>query len=169
MSKQASTKSPPVCEIESINEPFCIVIFGASGDLTSRKLIPSLFRLYTNNILNDNFFILGAARSNLSNEAFRQKTGEWTDKGNKDILDRKKWEAFSGRLFYTAIAYDDVRTFKTLAKRISALEKKHKTGCNRIFHLATPPNLYEVIIENLGASGLAESKKGFTRIVIEKP
>jgi glucose-6-phosphate 1-dehydrogenase len=167
--KSAKASGLPVCELEAISEPFCITIFGASGDLTSRKLIPSLFRLYSNNILPDNFFILGTARSKLSNEEFRVKTEEWLNKEKGGNYDTTKWRSFSKRLYYKAILYDDLKTYKDLATYISELEKKNKTVGNRIFHIATPPNLYEDIIENLGNSHLSERRDGFARVVIEKP
>lgn len=157
------------CTIDAITEPFCLVIFGASGDLTRRKLIPSLFRLYENDLLPVNFFILGAARTKFSDEEFRAITGEWTKKELRSSGVERKWDAFSKRLFYKDILYDDAATFGNLAGHMSELERRHKTGRNRIFHLAAPPDLYNDIIRNLGASGLSESKGGFARIVIEKP
>lgn len=169
MRKAVSASHLPVCKLEAISEPFCLTIFGASGDLTSRKLIPSLFRLFSNNILPDNFFILGTARSELSNKEFRTRTEEWINKEKKGNYDKAKWELFSKNLYYKTILYNDLQAYKDLSTYIRELEKKNKTGGNRIFHIATPPSLYEEIIENLGNAHLSNSGKGYVRVVIEKP
>ncbi len=161
--------SNTACAIETIKDPFCIVIFGASGDLTRRKLIPSLYRLYINGILPDNFLIVGTARSDMTDKAFRDLTKDWLEKEGKKDFDRKRWNSFSEKIYYKSVQYDDPGTFKSLESYISALEAKHGTSGNLIFHLATPPHLYESIIDNIGSSNLQFSHGGFTRIVIEKP
>lgn len=157
------------CAVESITEPFLLVIFGGSGDLTKRKLVPSLFSLYKNAILPENFVILGIARSKFSNEDFRQMLREWFQEHEAGSFETEKWNGFSKSLFYSDIRYDEVKTFKTLSRKISELEKKNQISRNRIFYLATPPDVSRSTIENLGLSGLSRNNGGSSRVVVEKP
>ena len=151
-------------------DPVTIVIFGASGDLTYRKLVPALHSLVCAGMLPSNFVIVGAARSDLSNEAFRARMKEDVDRfGRLSGDDCQPWEEFSQRLFYQRISYDDADAYRTLAAFLLELEKQYELPGNRLFYLSTPPSLYAPIVETLGAVSLANYKSGFTRVVIEKP
>lgn len=139
----------------SVESPFGIVIFGASGDLTSRKLIPALCQLYTSNILRRDFFILGVARTKMSDDEFRSRfkcDGE-----------------FLKRCYYTSVVYDDPSSYSSLIEKLDFLEKRHRTNRNRIFYLAVPPEVYPHTVENLGRLGLNREEHNFSRIVVEKP
>ncbi len=156
------------CDID-MPDPFCLVIFGASGDLTKRKIIPSIYRLERLNLLPRNFFILGAARSEMTENEFRTTMREAVKKALPDDFSASAWNEFGKRLYYRPASYTDVRAFKRLLQYIPPLEKKHRTKGNRIMYLATPPTVLESIIENLGKSGLSKRTSCYTHIVIEKP
>ncbi|NOZ48669.1 MAG: glucose-6-phosphate dehydrogenase [Chloroflexi bacterium] len=151
-------------------DPITIVIFGASGDLTYRKLVPALHSLACAKLLPEDFIIVGAARSNLSHEDFRTRMNEGVEKFGRLTGDQcMPWADFSQRLFYQRISYDDTDSYTTLTNTLQKLEKEFKLPGNRLFYLSTPPSLYAPIVETLGAVGLASSDSGSVRVVIEKP
>jgi glucose-6-phosphate 1-dehydrogenase len=146
------------------SEPTTIVIFGASGDLTQRKLVPALHSLSCENLIPGDVQVLGVARSSLSDEAFRDRLYE----GVLEYARLKPgicelWGNFEDRNSYMAGSYDDAETYRRLADHLA------KRGGNILFYLATPPTLYPLIIEQLGHAGLNRHKQGWTRIIIEKP
>jgi glucose-6-phosphate 1-dehydrogenase len=150
--------------------PATIVIFGASGDLTYRKLIPSLHSLACSDLLGDDFVIVGVARSDLTNEAFRQRMHEGVETFSRLKGDGcKEWQSFASRLFYHRLLYDEAEGYKELAGNLEALEKKFDLPGNRLYYLSTPPVLYAPIVEQLGETGLAHTNGDFARIVVEKP
>ena len=158
------------CEIERADEPCAIVIFGASGDLTSRKLVPSLHCLYVNGLLPEEFIILGVGRKEISDDTFRQDMERaLRDGGSRCELDEGKLRDFIKKLFYHKLDYTDVNAYKELEDHLNRLESEGVPGGNRIYYLSTPPTVYEAISENLGLSGLAEEDTGWRRIVVEKP
>jgi len=157
------------CEI-AVSKPCCLVIFGAEGDLAKRKLLPSLYRLYTSGMLSDNFFILGTSRTELGAERFRETMLAAVKEAMPASFDLKAWAGFSAMLYHSAFDYGDGPAYGSkLRDLLPMLEKKHQTRGARIFYLAVPPTVFEDIIENLGAAGLAREEAGSSRIVIEKP
>jgi glucose-6-phosphate 1-dehydrogenase len=159
-------------------EPAAIVIFGASGDLTQRKLVPALHSLGCGGSLPPATRVVGVARTPLSNEAFRDSLYEGVVgyarlKPSPGICDL--WPRFAERHSYLAGSYDDPATYLHLGQRLAQLDAEFGTGGNVLFYLATPPVLYPVIVEHLGRAGLnhADSKhpseQGWRRIIIEKP
>ncbi len=156
------------CELE-IPDPFCLVIFGASGDLTQRKILPSLYRLYMHGLLPEHFFILGAARTDMTEGAFRELMGEKAATAFAEDFSRSQWDEFASRLHYLRVDYEKAEAFPSLKEKIGFLEKRHQMKGDRIFYLAIPPDIYEPVIANLGSSGLSLEEEGFTHIVIEKP
>lgn len=156
------------CEVET-PDPFCLVIFGASGDLTQRKILPALYRLDRLKLLPKNFFILGAARSEMNEEIFRKTMLSAVKKSLTDDFSASSWEKFAQRLFYLTLDYSETNAFKKLAEILKPLENKHKTLGNRIFYCATPPAVLEPIVQNIGITGLSHKSGGYTHIVIEKP
>ena len=157
------------CDWDKAPDPCGVVIFGASGDLTLRKLVPSLYNLYRHGGLPNCFYILGAARTDLTDEAFR-------DKMRQGILtsgfEMDGWEDFSRRLHYQTIYYDRPESFADLALKAESLDFLHQTGGSRIYNLAIPPNLYREVVERMGAAGLCREypERGvWSRLVIEKP
>jgi glucose-6-phosphate 1-dehydrogenase len=156
------------CEIE-VPPPCCLVIFGASGDLAKRKLIPSLYRLYRHGMLPEQFFVLGSSRAALDDNRFR---AEMRDAVKEAVatFEEDQWSAFSERLYYSSFQYDDAKAYrKDLRDRLPALEQRHRTRGNRIFYLAVPPTVFPDVIENLGAAGLSREEIGCSHLVVEKP
>jgi glucose-6-phosphate 1-dehydrogenase len=161
--------SPEFCRIEPITEPCSIVIFGASGDLTKRKLIPALYNLACNKLIPKKFFIIGAGRTELSDEEFRKMLAVTTNVKSMTKTDKRVWEKFARGLYYCRLDYDDMGDYKALLQRLYTLERKNDLKRNRIFYIATPPDIYETIVDNLGRCGFSEEGDGCVRIVIEKP
>lgn len=147
-----------------------MVIFGASGDLTYRKLLPAIFDLCKNNLLPPNFAVLGVSRSKLSDEAFREKM----KKGIKNFshyknADDKTIDQFLSKVFYLSMDTGNGNEYTELKKRLTKIDKELKTDQNYIFYLSTPPQLYSKIPKYLYGQGLNLEHKGFRRIIIEKP
>lgn len=147
-----------------------IVIFGASGDLTNRKLIPSIYDLYKQDLLPDCFAVLGVSRTKFSDEAFRDKVKQGIlDFAKKDTDDTAALDAFLEMLYYQPIDTKSVDDYGVLKERLEGLDAKCNTGGNYIFYMSTPPSLYEVIANNLAAHKLNKEKDVFRRLIVEKP
>ncbi|VAW12427.1 Glucose-6-phosphate 1-dehydrogenase [hydrothermal vent metagenome] len=139
-----------------------LIIFGASGDLTRRKLIPALYRLYLQKLLPERFAVLGVSRTHLSNEEFRSKVDEFLPQGNEV-------ETFKQMLFYQALAVADTREYKKLKTLLDELGSRLDIPPNYIFYLSTPPSMYSIIPKNLYEAGLSLSANHFRRLIVEKP
>jgi glucose-6-phosphate 1-dehydrogenase len=149
--------------------PFVIVIFGASGDLTQRKLAPALHTLASQRLMPERYAVLGVARSPLSDEAFRAQLREGVAAHGRIKPDqRQPWESFASNVSYLAIGYEDADSYHLLTQRLAELSAALGSD-NYLFYLSTPPQLYQPIVAHLGAAGLAQSETGWRRIVIEKP
>ena len=145
----------------------CIVIFGASGDLTHRKLIPALYNLYKIGRLSENFSVLGVARSELNDETFREKMREaliHNEETTPETLD-----AFCSHLYYQAVNTSDAQDYGKLVPRLDNLHDKYQTCGNTLYYMSTPPSLYGVIPECLAAHALNTEEYGWKRIIVEKP
>ena len=155
-------------------EPFTLVVFGASGDLTRRKLMPAIFQLWCQNLLPAEFSVVGFARSPKSDDEFRTELLEASPDGfacRNDPDGRCNWDDFAARVFYHRGAYDSVEDFVALGKRIDELADTGRGGRNCMYYLATPPVAFEPIVAQLGAAGLARNAQSdpWARVVIEKP
>jgi glucose-6-phosphate 1-dehydrogenase len=166
---EAMRSSAYYCEVPS--DPCAIVMFGASGDLARRKLLPALYDLSYHACLAPRFRLLGFARTHMSDDDFRQKAGESLPKGNEEGADENQKAEFLKQLQYFAGDYDDPEAFRQLAKRLDELDGEGQLSGNRLFYLATPPEVYAHVIEQLKNAGLTKPKteKSWTRIIIEKP
>jgi glucose-6-phosphate 1-dehydrogenase len=150
-------------------EPASVVIFGASGDLARRKLVPALHTLACEGLFPPESQVLGVARSEMSDEDFRDRIYSGVEayaRLQPGIC--RRWPGFQDRHSYLPGSYDDPETYERLIERLAAFDAEAGTGGNRLFYLATPPFLYPVITEQLGQAGLNRSE-GWTRIIIEKP
>ncbi len=150
--------------------PFTIIIFGASGDLTARKIIPSLFHLYKSNNLPNPVQIVGVSRTTMSSEEYQTLLKETMDKRGHTL--GEQWHNFAHLISYIPIEYDSQDSYKDLAQQLRQLDQEKSTRGNRIFYLATPPTLYASIAEQIGNAGLAvenSNGNGWSRIVVEKP
>lgn len=147
-----------------------LIIFGASGDLTYRKLIPAIWDLYENKNLPTHFAILGLGRTALSDEAFREKMLDGIVKfALKKPSDTKTAEAFLAKLFYYSFDPQSTQEYAGFKSYLFNLDQQFGTQENFIFYLATPPNLYQTIPVELANQNLNCEKQGFKRIIIEKP
>jgi glucose-6-phosphate 1-dehydrogenase len=144
-----------------------LVIFGASGDLTSRKLIPALYLLHQKGRLPKATRIVGVARTSFTHEAWRDELTASTQKFLGKAFDAQSWQTFAPNLYYHAGDIDQPEHFAALAKSLGELEGD--AGATRLYYLATAPTLYATAIAHLGAAGLADESRGVRRIVIEKP
>ena len=148
-------------------ENCCIVIFGASGDLTARKLVPALYNLYKVGRLGKHFSVLGVARTGLSDDEFRQKMHEALIKFEQ--ASGPELEAFCEHLYYQAVNTSDALDYAKLLPRLDELHNKYGSSGNTLYYLSTPPSLYGVIPECLAAHGLNTEEFGWKRIIVEKP
>ena len=156
----------------SQSSPCILVIFGASGDLTKRKLVPALFDLYRQKLLPERFAVLGVSRSEYSDDAFRTYMLENVRKyHNGDGLDEALLKRFIAHLYYQAIDTNDAAAYATLKTRLDDLNDERQTGGNYIYYLSTPPSLYDKIPRYLGAHDLQVQGEGqgWKRLIIEKP
>ncbi|WP_235296009.1 glucose-6-phosphate dehydrogenase [Portibacter marinus] len=147
-----------------------LVIFGASGDLTARKLIPALYNLCKGNYLPKNFIVLGASRTDMTDEDFRDKVLNESEffakeRGAKNACIKD----FSKQLYYQDLGGDYSSSYQPLKERIEQLAQENDIPPNYIFYLSTPPSIYIKIAENLSEAGLTDEKEGWKRLVVEKP
>ncbi len=172
----ADTKVPDLevpfqsCVMEGTPDPCTIVIVGASGDLTARKIIPALFNLYVIGAMPDPFSIVGCARTELDDDAFRDRMKEALE--TTGSFKAAEWDGFAGRLHYRPVDYEDKSSFIDLAGFLDGLGKKGSTKGNRVFYLAIPPTLYKPTASALGEAGLSsegQDRSPWSRIVVEKP
>lgn len=145
-----------------------LVIFGASGDLTKRKLIPALYALEIQNLLPEKFAIIGASRTEMSDDNFREAMNEGLQKFSNE-KDKSNADAFLKKIFYQSVDADEPATYKMLAKKLTDLQKSLGINGNSIYYLSTPPSLYGVIPKNLAINNLNDQSNGWKRIIVEKP
>ena len=144
-----------------------MVIFGASGDLTSRKLIPALYRSFQRQRLPKDTRIVGVSRSPFTDATWREELATTTAKYEGAAFDAATWEEFSKTIYYCPGDINAAEDFQTLSTRLNELEGGRPA--DRVYYVATMPQLYEKAAAQLGEAGLVDDSKGARRIVIEKP
>ncbi|HXZ19859.1 MAG TPA: glucose-6-phosphate dehydrogenase [Candidatus Acidoferrales bacterium] len=150
--------------------PCIMVIFGAMGDLTKRKLLPSLYNLAKHNLMSDNFAVVGVSRAPMTHEEFREKQRAVMDQFATDKFDPALGKWLVDRLYYSCVNFDDKEAYKNLAALLEQLARDCKTGGNIFFYLATAPEFFGVVSRNLKAVGLLDEENGcFRRVIVEKP
>jgi glucose-6-phosphate 1-dehydrogenase len=166
---------------ERVPEPAAMVIFGASGDLTHRKLFPALYSLTRDRLLPARFAIIGFARKPLTDDAFREEMRQsCAQYARRRPLDPELWAAFARHVFYQEGAYDDPASFTRLKTQLEEIERTLGLPGNRVFYLSTPPSSFAPVIKSLGQAGLAppppaagtappQPPPSFARVIIEKP
>jgi len=157
--------------IESLPDPCGVVIFGASGDLTSRKLIPSLFSLYQKGLMPEGFFVLGCGRTRMSDESFRDKLAAALADKFGSAGDEKRKE-FLARCHYQSGDYQSLELYQDLSGRVEQLRQRFNSGGNCLFYLSTPPALYLPVVERMDAAKLSrepQNGRPWRRVVVEKP
>ena len=161
--------TPPV---EHVPDPCVIVIFGASGDLTKRKLLPALFHLQQSGLLPKNFAVVGVARRELgSSFAEDMKEGIVQSDKVKDDGKMKEVDDFISRVSYHAMNFDDHAGYEKLNDTLEQIDREHGTGGNRLFYLATAPEYFAEIVRQLAVHGMTKNEDGksWARCIIEKP
>ncbi len=144
-----------------------IVIFGASGDLTGRKLIPALYQLFRKGRLSAPLNVVGVSRTNFSHAEWRVELARTTEKFLKDAFDQNTWDQFAETIYYQPGDIGNIEDFITLSKFLENLEEGE--AATRVYYLSTAPRFYQPAIEHLGQAGLACEANGPRRVVIEKP
>ncbi len=157
--------------IERMPAPCIMVIFGASGDLTRRKLIPALYNLALERLLPVGFTVVGFARHDENDASFRRKMREAVDEfSRRTPVDEAVWDSFSQGLFYVRGDFTTSDPYEGLAGRLTELDGQRGTLGNRMFYLATPPDFYDDIIELIGRHNLNDGpESSWQRIIVEKP
>ena len=150
-------------------EPNAMVIFGATGDLARHRLIPALYDLYAGGYLPRGFSAVGFARRPLGDEGFRAQSREMCQRYCELQFAPEVWESFAEGLVYVQADLSQREGYDRLAQRLAALDRERGTAGNRIYYLATLPGLYPVIARLLGEARLAQSERGWVRLVVEKP
>jgi len=151
-------------------EPCAIVIFGATGDLTHRKLVPALYNLAADGNLPPSVSVVGFARRDKTDEIFRTELEEAARKFSRQKINDEVWASFASSIFYHRSAFDQSEGYDALAERLDALDRERGTRANRLFYLAAAPDQFQVILENLSRSGLNKTKDGgWSRVIVEKP
>ncbi len=152
-------------------EPCAVVIFGATGDLTARKLMPALYNLARERLLPGGFSVVGFARRDWSDEQFRAVMKEAVAKHSREPLRDDLWDSFARGLHYVSGSFDDPAAYETLGTRLAKQDAVHGSAGNRLFYLATPPKSYGEIAARVGEAALVRGGRdgGWTRLVVEKP
>ncbi len=152
--------------------PTIIVIFGASGDLTRRKLMPSLYNLCVDNLLPADFLLIGCGRKPLSDDRFRQFAREAVAEHARIPMSEDSWNPLAGKMHFQTGNYDDPETYQALASKIEKLEEETSRRYHLLFYISTPPSVFKPILENLGRSGLSRLSGPYGRsaaVIVEKP
>ncbi len=153
-----------------ISPPCILVIFGAAGDLTKRKLVPALYNLRRNNLLPEEFAVIGLARAEMSDEEFRHRLRDDMNEFATEKVEDELWNWLASRLFYLSGDFNDDETYAQLESALEKTDRDRGTGGNFCFYLATAPQYFATVIEKLGAAGLSEeTEEHWRRVVIEKP
>jgi glucose-6-phosphate 1-dehydrogenase len=155
---------------ERRGDPCAFVIFGASGDLTKRKLLPALLNLRLHGLLSPEFCIIGVARRELDDEAFRRQMTEEIRQFATQAIPDPVWAEMRERIYYCRGDFDAPGTYRQLAARLAELAPKHHTRGNALFYLATPPDYFVEIVRHGAGAGLFDEADGaWRRVIVEKP
>ena len=153
-------------------QPCILVIFGASGDLTRRKLLPAVYNLLLDGLLPSNYAVLGLGRKPMSHEEFRKIARSGIEQFSRQTLAPEKWEDFQRRLYYMNGEIDDPSTFDSMKEKLQDIEKTFELPGHRIFYLAVPPAAFAPSCEGLASAELIHPATGaapFSRVIVEKP
>ncbi len=158
--------------LERVPDPACFVLFGATGDLAHRKVVPALFQLWRTHLLPHEFTIVAVGRRPYTDEAFREELRDSVEKYSRvQPVDRETWDELASRIVYHRGDFGDTATYLGLAERLEGLDAERATRGNRIYYLATQPSAFAEIVAGLGHVGLDHERHegGWRRVVIEKP
>ena len=151
-------------------EPCAVIIFGASGDLTKRKLVPALYHLTQDRLLPSEFAVVGVARRETSDEQFRQNMRDALVELGGEQLDDSAWESFAKGLYYVTGDFDNPETYRRLDEKLQLVDRERGTSGNRVFYLSTSPSAFTQIVDLLGDAKLVHPEgDSWARVIIEKP
>lgn len=153
-------------------QPTCLVIFGASGDLAARKLLPALYNLAVDSLLPSDFTLIGFGRKPIPDAEFQQSSSSDIEKFSRREYRKDIWKRVSDHTYYQAGGYDEFTAYEGLKAKIASAEKTAGRPLQVVFYISTPPTVFEAILENLGKSGLASRGRGTaleSKVIIEKP
>jgi glucose-6-phosphate 1-dehydrogenase len=165
----AATQENPLLEglqLRRTPDPCVLTIFGASGDLTKKKLLPALYALAFRRLLPEKFAVVGVARTQESDEDFRERMKEAVQEHARDEFRDEAWEPLAEGMRYVATDFADAGGEDEVARTLSELDEERGTGGNRVYYLAIPPSVFPTVVDALGKRRSAE---GWTRLIIEKP
>ncbi len=155
---------------KAMPQPCAIVIFGATGDLTHRKLVPALYNIAADGELPPAVAVIGFARRPKTDDEFRKEMEEATRKFSRQTVRDEIWNGFAQALYYHQSEFGDQAGYKKLAERLDQLDEESGTRGNRLFYFAASPDQFETIIENLQKAGLNKAREGsWARVILEKP
>jgi glucose-6-phosphate 1-dehydrogenase len=167
----ATTLEKPLTEpirLAGTPDPCVMVIFGASGDLTKRKLLPAVYTLYREHLVPPNFSVVGFSRSEMADDDFRSRMRDAVKEFSGSV-DTASWNKFAEGLRYISAQPHHPDEYRKLAAVLAQLDRERGTGGNRVYYLAVPPSSFMPIVRNLQSAGLARSERGSVRLIIEKP
>ena len=150
-------------------DPCVFVIFGASGDLTRSKLLPAIFNLSEEGLLPEEFAILGVARPQIDQAAYRKNMRELVRQAEGEPLDPEKWARIEDRLYYIAGEFDDPALFQRVKQSVEQIRERHGIAANYLFYFAVPPDLFGLVGDRLADAGLLKEDEGWRRVIVEKP
>ena len=173
MQAEATVEGNPLREglrLERAAGPCAVVIFGASGDLAKRKLLPALFRLVQHGLIPAEFAIVGLGRTQMSDEEFRSRMKESVvESSETKELDEEIWQSFADGMWFLPSDIRNPEDYRKLAEMLERADRERGTQGNRIFYLSVAPEFYAEAVKQLGEAGLTKSEKGWVRVIIEKP
>ena len=153
-----------------VPQPCSVVIFGATGDLTHRKLVPALYNLAADGELPPAVTVVGFARREKSDDEFRHEMEESTRKFSRQSVRDEIWKTFAQSIFYHQSDFGDESGYKTLATKLDKIDKERGTRGNRLFYFAVAPDQFEPILKHLKTAGLNQAREGsWARVIVEKP
>src|ERR671924_553137 len=167
--EEAQVQQNPLLEglqVRATPDPCVLVIFGASGDLATKKLFPALYSLAFRRLLPEQFAILGVSRSEETDDGFRERMKEAVKEHARDPFHDEIWDWLADGMAYVATDFADEGGEDEVAQRLEELDEKRETGGNRVYYLAIPPGVFPVVVEALGKR---RSTAGWTRLIVEKP
>lgn len=169
--KRSTTNPPRSLRPDRDAESCMVVIFGGTGDLSRRKLLPALYNLQFDGLLPDSLAVVGVSRQDLTSDAFRKKMREGVEAHSRRPLDEKHWQALESGLSYVSNPTGSAEDYRRIVDHLDKVDRERGTGGRRLFYLAVPPSAFPKIIAGLGNAGLQnpQTADGWARIVVEKP
>jgi glucose-6-phosphate 1-dehydrogenase len=150
-------------------DPCVFVIFGASGDLTRSKLLPAIFNLCEEGLLPEEFAIVGVARPQIDQDAYRKNMREQVRQAEGEPLEPEKWSRIEDRLYYLSGEFDDPALFQRVKQTLEQVRERHGIAPNYLFYFAVPPDLFGLVGDRLADAGLLKEDEGWRRVIVEKP